>query len=218
MVIIRTERAARLPLVRSLHSTALLLARHQVPPELLYVLGARLFLHTHTYTRTDSLYFCYTAASGAENKKSRFVLACFLPLLPLSSILSPSLSFLLLLPYHVYLVSFSPPLKSLGLSVSLITSYAVLWRNQQYTTAMCVAGIRRWRYTIVHCLRTHDFSTLNTKLESNQFLLKRIKLLNTEVINALQAGVPTSEESYDPMRNRSLFFPLAHGSNSWSPV
>lgn len=67
------------------------------------------YTHTHIYTCTNSLYFCYTAASGAENKKSRFVLACFLPLLPLSSVFSPSLSFLLLLPFHPYLVSFFPP-------------------------------------------------------------------------------------------------------------
>jgi len=136
MVIIRTERADRLPLVHSLYSTALLLVQHKVPPDLLYVFGSRLFLHTHThththtytYTCTNSLYFCYTAASGAENKKSRFVLACFLPLRPLSSVFSPSLSFLLLLPFHPYLVSFFPPpsLTSVCRSVSLITSYAVL--------------------------------------------------------------------------------------------
>ena len=59
-------------------SSACLALRFRVPP-----------LLTHTHTRTNSLYFCYTAASGAENKKSRFVLACFLPLLPLSSVLSP---------------------------------------------------------------------------------------------------------------------------------
>ena len=123
MVIIRTERADPLPLVHSLYSTALLLAQHQVPPDLLYVFGSRLFLHTHThtytYTCTNSLYFCYTAASGAENKKSRFVLACFLPSLPLSSMFSPSLSFLLLLPFHPYLVSFFPPHSSLTVVASL---------------------------------------------------------------------------------------------------
>lgn len=65
-------------------------------------------LLTHTHTRTNSLYFCYTAgSSGGENKKSRFVLACFLPLLPLSSVLSLSLSFLLLLPFQLFLVSLS---------------------------------------------------------------------------------------------------------------
>jgi len=54
MVIIRTERADRLPLVYSLYSTALLLAQHQVPPDLLYVFGSRLFLHTHTHTHTHT--------------------------------------------------------------------------------------------------------------------------------------------------------------------
>lgn len=112
MVIIRTERADRLLLVRSLYSTALLLARHQVPPDLLYVFGTRLSLHTHTHTRTNSLYFCYTAASGAQNKK---VVLC---------LLVSFLCFLFLLYYRPLCLSFyfSPSSYTWCLSLSPLKS------------------------------------------------------------------------------------------------
>jgi len=173
MVIIGTERADRLPLVHSLYSTALLLAQHQVPPDLLYVFGSRLFLHTHThtYTCTNSLYFCYTAASGAENKKSRFVLACFLPLLPLSSVFSPSLSFLLLLPYHPYLVSFFPPHSSLSVVASLSSP----------PMRCCDAASNRHQRCVLRALftalyNTRLFGSEHTTRSESVYFLKHVKL------------------------------------------
>jgi len=131
MVIIRTERADRLPLVHSLYSTALLLAQHQVPPDLLYVFGSRLFLHTHTHTHTHTLAqtLCTFATLLLVVLETRKVVLCslvsFLYFLFLLCSRRLCLSFYFSPSNHTWCLSF-PPLKSVRSSVSLITSYAVL--------------------------------------------------------------------------------------------